>query len=538
MFAAGRTGLRRAGHECRGVVKSIRSPRPSRAARIAGRALAAVVVSISVLAIAPWCHQAQAFDLDDVEAKARKLATEPFQDPTGKIPRWLLDISYDQWRDIRFRPDRSLWRDRALPFEVQFFHPGLFYDRAVAINEVDALGVHPLQFSPGQFDYGNNDFASRVPQDLGYAGFRIHYPINKPDYSDEVAVFLGASYLRALGKGQVFGLSARGLTIDTAVASGEEFPYFREFWLVRPTKNASDVAVYALLDSPSLTGAYRFVVYPGQQTVIDVESRVFVRKNAGKLGIAPLTSMFLYGENTTQCFDNYRPEVHDSDGLLLFADTGEWLWRPFDNPTTLQVHSFQMTNPRGFGVLQRDRDFTNYQDLETLQEKRPSAWIAPKGQWGPGRVELVEIPTRKDIHDNIVAYWVPDTLPPAGEPISHAYRMSWYPDDPTRPPAGRAVATRREHGSSEHSTRFVVDFQGKQLEKLTADEVLRAVVSVVGGDDKGHIVGQYVIKIPATGGWRLGFQVEATSKEPIELRAYLDKAGSALTETWSYTLAP
>ncbi len=544
MFAAGRAGLNKAGHDSYGVGESDRTGESGRAGKsdqnrnAAVRAIALAMVTVCALMVASPCRRALAFDLEDVAEKARKLAAEPFQDPTGKIPRWLLDMSYDQWRDIRFRPDRSLWRDRGLPFEVQFFHPGLYYDRTVVINEVDALGVHPLQFSPGQFDYGSNDFASRVPQDLGYAGFRIHYPLNKPDYSDEIMVFLGASYFRALGKNDVFGLSARGLAIDTAAASGEEFPYFREFWLVRPTKNATDIAIYALLDSPSMTGAYRFVVYPGQQTVVDVDMKVFVRKNVTKLGIAPLTSMFFYGENTTQCFDNYRPEVHDSDGLLLFADTGEWMWRPFDNPETLQVHSFQMTNPRGFGMLQRDRDFASYQDLETQQEKRPSAWIAPKGQWGPGRVELVEIPTHKDIHDNVVAYWIPEAQPPAGEPISYAYKMSWYGDDATRPPAGRAVATRREHASDGHGNRFVVDFQGKQLEKLAADEVLRAVVSVVGGDDKGHIVGQYVIKIPATGGWRLGFQVETTSKEPVELRAYLDKAGSALTETWSYTMVP
>jgi len=532
MFAAGRAGRAGAGHKSREVAKSGRSERPG------ARAITLVLATLSLWTMAPSCRQAHAFDLEDVAAKARQLAKEPFQDPTGKVPRWLLDMSYDQWRDIRFRADHALWHERGLPFEVQFFHLGLFYDRPVLINEVDALGEHPVQFSPGQFDYGNNDFASRVPQDLGFAGFRIHYPINKPDYADEVMVFLGATYLRGVGKNNVFGLSARGLAVDTAAASGEEFPYFREFWLVRPAKNATDMAIYALLDSPSLTGAYRFILYPGQQTVVDVESKVFLRKNVGKIGIAPLTSMFLYGENTKQCFDNYRPEVHDSDGLLLFADTGEWLWRPFDNPATLQVHSFQLTNPRGFGFLQRDRDFTNYQDLETTAEKRPSAWITPKGQWGPGRIELVEIPTHKDIHDNIVGYWIPDTLPPSGEPISYAYKIYWYGDDPTRPPAGRATATRREHGSTERSERFIVDFQGKQLEKLAAEEVLRAVVSVVGGDEKGRIIDQYVIKIPATGGWRLGFEVEATSKEPIELRAYLDKAGSALTETWSYSFQP
>ena len=376
---------------------------------------AALVATAMLVAGVPG--NAGAFTLDDVAEKARKLAEGPYQDPSGSVPQWLLQASYDQYRDIRFRADRALWKDRGLPFEVQFFHPGMFYDRIVAIHEIDSNGVATVPFSPSMFDYGRNDFASRVPQDLGFAGFRLHYPIKSAAYKDEVIVFLGASYFRAVGKDQVFGISARGLAVDTAAPSGEEFPYFREFWLVRPTKDAKDMAIYALLDSPSLTGAYKFVVYPGAETVVDVEGRVFRRKEVSKLGIAPLTSMFLFGENTTRCFDNYRPEVHDSDGMLLFNDTGEWLWRPVDNPTTLQVHSYQMTNPRGFGLLQRDRDYANYQDLETNQERRPSAWVVPKGQWGPGRVELVEIPTPKDIHDNIAAYWVFDQLPPAPQPI-------------------------------------------------------------------------------------------------------------------------
>ncbi|HYC55772.1 MAG TPA: glucan biosynthesis protein G [Candidatus Binatia bacterium] len=479
-----------------------------------------------------------AFNLEDVAEKARKLAEEPFQDPSGRVPQWLTTVTYDQWRDVRFRADRALWKDRTLPFEVQFFHPGLFYDRIVAINEVEAGNVLPVTFSPSMFDYGRNDFASRVPQDLGFAGFRLHYPIKNSTYKDEVIVFVGASYFRAVGKNQVFGISARGLAIDTAAPSGEEFPYFREYWLVRPTRDAKSMSVYALLDSPSLTGAYKFVVHPAEQTVVEVEGRIFRRRDIAKLGIAPLTSMFLFGENSTRCFDNYRPEVHDSDGLLLHNDTGEWLWRPVDNPATLQVHAYQMTNPRGFGLLQRDRKFENYQDLETSQEKRPSTWIVPKGQWGPGRVELVEIPTPQDIHDNVVAYWIYDQLPPLGQPINFAYKMLWFGEDAALPPAGRAVATRREKGSADNRYRFVVDFEGKALARLPDDEILRAAVTVTGGDAVGKIVDQYVIKSAPTSAWRLGFQVEVATREPVELRAYLDKAGSALTETWSYTLIP
>jgi glucans biosynthesis protein len=497
-----------------------------------------VVAALSAAFVFFAAASSPAFTFEDVATRAKDLAAQPFQDPVQAVPRWLAELSYDQWRDIRFRPDRALWRDRELPFEVQFFHPGLYYDRIVTLNEVDSNGVRQVPFTPGLFDYGKNDIASRVPQDLGFAGFRLHFPIKAPAYKDEVIVFLGASYFRAVGRDQGFGLSARGLAIDTAEPTGEEFPWFKEFWLERPSKSARDMEIWGLLDSPSLAGAYRFVIYPGVQTTVEVEGRLFRRKEVGKLGIAPMTSMFLFGENSTRCFENYRPEVHDSDGILLWSDTGEWLWRPLDNPETLQVHSFQMTNPRGFGLLQRDRDFRNYQDLETLQEKRPSAWITPKGPWGPGRVEIVEIPTDKDIHDNINVYWVPEKLPPMPEPISFAFKMNFYGEDATRPPAGRATATRRERGSAQNRHRFVVDFEGKQLEKIPADDVLRAVVSVAGGDEKGKIVSQYVIKNPANNGWRLGFEVEATAREPLDLRAYLDKAGNALTETWSYTVLP
>lgn len=494
----------------------------------------------ALLAIAVLCGAAPvlAFNFDDVATKAKQLSEQPFQDPTVKVPGWLTDLSYDQWRDIRFRADRSLWRDRSLPFEVQFFHTGLYYDRIVAVNEVDSNGVHAIPFSPGMFDYGKNDIASRVPQDLGFAGFRLHYPIKTSTYKDEVVVFLGASYFRAVGKDQGFGLSARGLAIDTASPSGEEFPWFKEFWIVRPSKTAKDLEIYGLIDSPSVAGAYRFVVYPGTQTIVDVEARLYRRRDVAKLGIAAMTSMFLYGENSTRHFDNYRPEVHDSDGLLLWSDTGEWLWRPLENPTTLQVHSYQLTNPRGFGLLQRDRQFHNYEDLGTRQERRPSGWVTPKGQWGPGHVELVEIPTDKDIHDNISAYWIPDTLPPLGEPITLGYKFAAYGEDDARPPAGRVVATRRESGSEGKGFRILIDFEGKALEKIPADEVLRAVVSANGGKGEAKIASQYVIKNKVTGGWRLGFEVVPQGRDPLELRAYLDKAGSALTETWTYSLVP
>jgi glucans biosynthesis protein len=497
----------------------------------------------SLVALALLCGSIEnafaAFDMDRVAGYAEELSKTSFKDPAGTVPKWLLDLSYDQWRDIRFRPDRSLWLDGKQRFTVQFFHPGLFYDRVVGINVVDGRGVRQVPFSPSQFDYGKNDFASRVPQSLGYAGFRVHYPINRPDYRDEVIVFVGGSYFRALGKDLAFGLSARGLAIDTALPAGEEFPYFKEFWLVHPLVDATELVIYALLDSPRITGAYRFLVRPGEQTVVEVQAKFFARKEITKLGIAPLTSMFFHGENTLRKYDDFRPEVHDSDGLLLWFPTGEWLWRPLDNPESLDVSLFRMPNPKGFGVVQRDRDFDHYQELETHSEERPSAWVVPRGDWGDGHVELVEIPTKNEVNDNVVAYWVPDKGPQAEGSISFAYDLYWYRDDRDRPPGGRAIATRRDHGTAEGVQRFIIDFEGARLKALPPETVVRGVITVGSGQEIGEeLLDQHVVKNTATGGWRLGFQIHPKDNKPIELRAFLQKGDETLTETWSYTLHP
>src|SRR5437870_8786907 len=252
-----------------------------------GARRSAVLYALAVLVAGVFPARAATFGLDDVAERARRLAEEPFRDAKGHVPDWLLNVTYDQWREIRFRPEQALWHERGMPFQVQFFHPGLYYNRTVRVNVVEDTGPHPDEISPNQFDYGKNDFASRVPQKLGYAGLRVHYPIKARDYYDEVIVFLGASYFRAVGKDEGFGLSARGLGIDTAESWGEEFPYFKEFWLVSPAPRADRLTVYALLDSPSLTGAYRFVIRPGEQTAVEVECRLFLRKEVRKLGIAP-----------------------------------------------------------------------------------------------------------------------------------------------------------------------------------------------------------------------------------------------------------
>ncbi len=490
------------------------------------------VLALLVASLAPGV--ARAFSLDDVTARAEALAREPYADHRRAVPDWMLAgrLNYDQWRDIRFRPDRALWKREGLPFRVQFFHPGLTYDRSVAVNTIDAGRVRPVPFDIASFDYGRNDFASRIPTDIGFAGLRLHAPIKTPDYFDEVAVFLGATYFRALGRDNVYGLSARGIAVNTVDPGGEEFPHFVEFWLETPAPEATEVTLLALMEGPSIAGAYRFRIRPGVNTVLDVDVRLFARGTIKKLGIAPLTSMFYFGENSRTRFDDFRPEVHDSDGLLLHFDGGEWLWRPLDNPTRIHASGLAMTNPRGFGLLQRDRGFSSYQDVETRAEMRPSVWVEPRGDWGQGRVELVEIPTDSEFVDNIVAYWVPAEPVTPGRRLNFSYALSFFSPEGLLSPNGRVLATRQDSGTKKDGHRFVIDFVGTDLEAMREDEVPAAVISVA-PEGVAELLDHHVVRNPDTHGWRLTFQLRPLREDPIELRAFLKNANGVLTETWS-----
>ncbi len=471
------------------------------------------------------------FGFDNVSELAKKSAGEAFRAPPP-IPDYLKSLSYDQYRDIRFDVKRSLWRDRG-NFQLQLIHPGFLYGYAVRLNTIEAGVVKPVNFDPTLFTYGRNKFAEKIPADLGFAGFRVAYPLNQRSQFDHVVVFAGASYFRGVAKGEVFGLSARGLAIDTGLPSGEEFPLFTEFWLERPADDARQMTLYALLDSPSVTGAYAFVVQPGQRTVIQVRARLFMRNAVKELGIAPLTSMYLYGEDKPRPPDDWRPEVHDSDGLLIHSSGGEWLWRPLGNPEKLRVSYFEFDNPRGFGLLQRDRRFQNYEDLEARHELRPNAWITPIGQWGKGFVKLVEIPTKKETNDNIVAYWLPRTLPPPGQPLEMAYRINFESNDPVDSALARAVATRFGNGDKEEWQRIVIDFEGEKIKSLPDSAGVKAVIAM---GQEGQLVQQSVVRNAVTGGWRVAFQIKRARGKPLDLRAYLQNGKDVLTETWTYQL--
>lgn len=372
----------------------------------------------------------------------------------------------------------------------------------------------------------------------GFAGFRTHYAVNNPQYKDELIVFLGASYFRALGAGQHYGLSARALAIDTVGGNGEEFPRFTEFWIERPAADAKALKIYALLDSPRASGAYQFTIQPGSETAIDVRSRLFLRAGVATLGMAPLTSMFTFGENQPHRTD-FRPEVHDSDGLMVATGEGEWIWRPLINPPQTLTTSFTTRNPRGFGLMQRDRNFANYEDTEARYELRPSAWIEPVGDWGPGRVELMQLHTPDETNDNVVAYWVPEKTPALGQAIDLAYKLHLQGDAQQRPPGGWVTQTRAGRGFAElgaNEQQFIVDFTGPALAALPPNAAVKAVLST---DANGEIVESNAYRNPATGAWRMTVRIkQLRSTQSTELRGFLQSDTNVLTETWSNILPP
>jgi glucans biosynthesis protein len=488
--------------------------------------------------LAAGIAHAQGFGFDDVAKQAQLLAQKPYVANPQVLPAELKKLSYDQYRDIRFRPDRALWKREGLPFELMFFHLGKFQTQPVRINEITDQGVQHIAFDQGAFDYGKNKLSTKSWGDLGFAGFRVHYALNSPAYKDELVVFLGASYFRALGAGQHYGLSARGLAIDTVGGKGEEFPRFVEFWIERPSANATSLVIHALLDSPRATGAYRITLRPGEETVADVQTRLYLRSGVATLGVAPLTSMFQHGENQPRPGD-FRPEVHDSDGLMIATGDGEWLWRPLINPKQTLVTSFAMRDLKGFGLMQRDRSFASFEDVEARYERRPSTWITPQGSWGPGRVELLQLPTPDETNDNVVAYWVPDQAPAPGQALDFAYRMQWQGDRQQRPPNGWTLQSRRGRGFADlgkDEVQYVVDFAGPAINSLPAGATVDAIVSA---GSNGQVVERNAYRNDATGAWRMTLRIKRLRPtQPVEVRAFLQHASNALTETWTTIIQP
>src|SRR5690606_24526281 len=396
--------------------------------------------------LVPWARAgggaAMPFDADTVPAMARALSARAYVPPSRALPAALDAIDYDQFRDYRYRPERALWREDGARFQAQLFHRGFIFKDRVDLHLVEDGAARPLEYRRERFDFGPQAPPPDDPS-LGHAGFRLHAPVNRPDHFDELCVFLGASYFRAVARDLVYGLSARGLALGTGEPGPEEFPLFRAFWLERPAPDDDVAVVHALLDGPSVAGAYRFAVRPaGVETVMDVQARLYPRVALGNAGIAPLTSMFEFDPGDRAGVDDFRPAVHDSDGLALFTGSGEQVWRPLRNPPQVSHSGFQDVDPRGFGLMQRKRDFAAFQDAEAQYERRPGAWVEPRGAWGAGEVHLVELPTGNEFADNIVAFWRPRKPLAAGREHRFDYRLHWSAGHVWQPQLARVVATR------------------------------------------------------------------------------------------------
>lgn len=489
------------------------------------------------------------FSRNAVVDLARKLSRQSYQKPDTSLPEVLQDLSYSEYHSIRFNPDRALWAGTGLPFQMQLFHRGFFYRERIDIAVVDEGEVRRLKYSPDRFLTSDGMTKALPEKDIGFAGFRLHNPINRPDYFDELVVFLGGSYFRGLGKGSIYGTSARGLALNTADPKGEEFPVFRAFWVEKPSERSTSIVVHALLDSPSVAGAYRFTIVPGKTTVMDVEATLFPREDLHNVGLAPASSMFMFAFSGRQGVDDFRPEVHDSEGLLMINGRGERLWRPLVNPELLQISVFVDRSPRGFGLMQRDRRFHSYQDLDLHYERRPSLWVEPIGDWGEGRFVLVEIPSKSETNDNIVAYWKPDGTIAKGEEYSFSYHLKWgdHPIDNT----DVHIVRKTRHGQAgvtgpTDKRRFVVDYvlpatsdgknnagdkrQGDNREGAAGKGPPEASVET----SAGSVSDVKVRKNDVTGGYRLSFELDPADEELVELRAQLKYPDKLPAETWVY----
>lgn len=524
--------------------------------------------------VAPWVADANGPSLfEHVVELARTRAGAPWVPPDVRAAAWATELDYAEYRDIRYRPERAIWRGAA-PFEVQLFHPGGANDVPVRIHLVEDGGSRLLGFDPDLFRYGDLvELDGTIPATAGYAGFRVLHEMNEAGKMDEVVSFLGASYFRMVGPDQVYGLSARGLAVDIAEPSGEEFPDFVAFWLVRPDEGAETMTFHALLDGPSVSGAYRFELRPGVRggpgTVVDVGSRLFFRRDVARLGVAPLTSMYLHGSILPTGPDDFRPRVHDSEGLLMRTADGEWIWRPLTNRPGVSVTSLRDVDPAGFGLVQRTRGFEEYLDLEALYHRRPSVWVAADGSWGPGGVELLELPTSSEFNDNVVAYWVPDDDPRAGDTLALDYRLLTFdsrlgessgsrdlmvdtagsegeaagPRDVAVPAQTLGQVARTRIGwdalpgeadpPPRTRRRVVVDFEGGGLASIPPDDDVTAALSTSSG-----AVSDLRVRTLPDGGRRATFALEPAGDRGMDMRLFLQHADTAVTETWSYLWEP
>lgn len=497
--------------------------------------------------------EAAEVNLDYVAQRALERAKSPFHSPRADLPRVLRQdsLDYDKYREIRFRRDRALWAAEGLPFRVEFFHPGYIYSEPIHANEFTAMHTQPIRFVQDFFDYGKLDIAKQIPAKTGYAGFRVLYPLNKTNQMDELGAFLGASYYRLLGKNQRYGESARGLALDSGEGDRpEEFPIFTDWWLGKPNSGDDRLHLFAILDSPSCAGAYEFFIRPGDTTTASINAVLYFRETNNVLavlkdrkaiktiGFAPLTSMFWFGKVTERKFDDYRTEVHDSDTLLVHMGNGEIFSRPLDNPPAIRHQVFHAPNIKGFGLLQRERNFNAYQDMFNLYHQVPSVWVEPSGSWGDGDLHLLELSTGYEGLDNIVAFWDPKNKPAPLQPLRFGYTLHWENGeaDLKRSP-DRVVSTRIGPDTQFGGRQFVIDFDGPKFDTIPENQPPTAIPNCSGG---ARIADCSVFRNPYNGTWRVILKMipAAGSKNAVDLRCSLQQGTNVIGETWVYQWSP
>jgi glucans biosynthesis protein len=477
----------------------------------------------------------QPFSFDRLKSEARALARRPYQPPAAPPPALVRAIDYDAFGQIRYRPQATLWGDEVGDHGVRLFPLGRPAATPIAIHVVAGGQARAVTYAASLFDMPADSPARALGAGAGFGGFKV---LNADHRTDWIA-YLGASYFRSADPFNQYGLSARGLALDTASAKAEEFPIFSSFWLERDA--ASELVVYALLDGPSVAGAYRIGhARSALGLVQEIEAELHFRRPVSRLGIAPLTSMYWYGLSDRTPADDWRPQIHDSDGLAIWTGAGEHIWRPLANPPVVKVNAFMDRGPKGFGLMQRDREFEDYQDDGAFYDRRPSAWVEPLGDWGPGSVQLVEIPTTREVDDNIVAFWVPAAPVRAGQELAVRYRLHWSKEAPLAMSVARVVATRSGEGGRPGlpvppgRRKFVLDFAGATLAGLTRQSGVQPVVSMSAGQPIGAVAYPVVQTLGGSDRWRLMFDYEAPAKTTLDLRAALSRGGQALSETWIY----
>jgi glucans biosynthesis protein len=486
---------------------------------------------------------AEPFSFEVLKERARQASTKPFRQPVLPRPDIVSNIDYDAWGAIHFRPENALWADGKGGFPVTFFHLGQWFPRTVSIHAVENGLSREVIYDRNYFDMPPQSPAWQLPSGSGFAGFRFQEATTGAlDWrKNDWLAFLGASFFRAIGELAQYGLSARGVAVNTTVAGkAEEFPDFTSFYIERASGNTA--ILYALLDGPSITGAYKFLATRTSCVVMDIEAALFLRAPVERLGIAPLTSMYWFSETVKPSAVDWRPEVHDSDGLVMWTGKGERLWRPLNDPLAVSASAFIDENPKGFGLMQRDRVFDHYLD-GVYYDRRPSLWVEPIGDWGRGSVQLIEIPTDDEIHDNIVAMWVPEGTARAGMSFDLRYRLHWRADEPYPGPLARCVATRLGKGGQPGQPRppgvrkFTVEFLGGPLESLPYGAIPEPVLWSSRGSFTDYRITE-AVPDGVAGHWRTEFDLVVTGPEPVDMRLYLRLGEQALTETWLFQYRP